>query len=107
VEPVYRYRATAKRVIDGDTYELELDLGLRVRCVVPVRLRGLDCPEIRTQEGLAARRSAEELFKTSKSCVVETHKDTQSFARWIADVYVDGKSMADELRNRGHVKAKA
>jgi len=35
---VYRYRAVCHRVIDGDTYDLAIDLGFKVTLTVPVRL---------------------------------------------------------------------
>ena len=43
---LYCYRATCHRVIDGDTLELDIDLGLRVSSRQRVRLFGIDTPEI-------------------------------------------------------------
>jgi len=42
---VYEYRARLVRVVDGDTYDLTIDLGLRVQTKARVRLRGVDTPE--------------------------------------------------------------
>jgi hypothetical protein len=33
----------------------------------------------------------------AKEITLATYKDRQSFARWIADVWVDGRSLADVL----------
>lgn len=101
VVPVYRYRAECVRVVDGDTYHLRIDLGFRVSITVPVRLRGVNCPELGTEEGKAARRAAH-FQLTARELVVESYRDRQSFARWVADVYVDGESLAGRLIAAGH-----
>lgn len=51
----YQYRATCARVVDGDTYHLDVDLGFHAGITIPVRLRGVDTPELNTAEGKAAR----------------------------------------------------
>jgi micrococcal nuclease len=43
---VWEYRARPVRVVDGDTLDLEVDLGFTVFILVRVRLAGLDCPEV-------------------------------------------------------------
>ena len=53
IEPCYRYRAQLVRMLDGDTYVLDIDLGFRVRTEVEVRIRGVDTPE-RGEPGFAA-----------------------------------------------------
>lgn len=101
IAPAYRYRATCRRVIDGDTYELDVDLGFRVSVRIMVRLRGpIDCPEVHTPEGMRARDDAIALLNGA-ALVIESYKDQQSFARWVCNVYVGGVSVADELRRLG------
>ena len=56
IQPAYRYRAALLRVIDGDTLELDVDLGFSCHYRATVRLRGLNCPEIGTEAGQAAYR---------------------------------------------------
>lgn len=107
VSPAYRYRATVDRVIDGDTYLLRLDLGFRASIVVHLRVRGYDAPELHGADhgrGVAAKLAAEEFLAKATVVVVETYKDTQSFARWIADVYTDGVSIVDLMTAAGHRK---
>jgi endonuclease YncB( thermonuclease family) len=104
IEPCYRYHATVDRVIDGDTYLLRLDLGFRASVTIPVRVRGYNAPEMSGEnraQGLLAKAAAEELLNRAKVIVVETYKDTQSFARWIGDVYVDGVPIATMLKLKG------
>ena len=107
--PAYRYRAEVLRVIDG-TYVMRVDLGFRVSTEQTIRLQGLDTPERGTPEGVRATQAAgDALFGPRTSprpeVVVETYKDRQPFGRWVADVWVDGLSLAVILRAGGHVKA--
>lgn len=95
---VFIRRASVVRVIDGDTFELRMDLGYRVEGRFIVRLRGVDTPELPTVEGLAARATAERILQGAKTITVQSYKDQQSFARWIADVYVDGVSLAELMK---------
>jgi endonuclease YncB( thermonuclease family) len=46
---VYRLKAVAK-VVDGDTLDLDLDLGFSLVLRQRVRLLGLDAPEIRSKD---------------------------------------------------------
>lgn len=91
-------RASVVRVIDGDTYEMRIDLGYRVEARLLIRLRGYDAPELPTPKGIAAQQKAARLFARGGPIVVRSHKDTQSFARWVADVYVGGVSMVDLMQ---------
>ena len=101
VEPAYRYRATVNRVVDADTLLLDIDLGFRVNVAIPIRVRGVNAPELRTEEGERAREWAVQFLHLGK-IVVETYRDRRSFERWVADVYVDGEPLADALIEAGH-----
>ena len=103
--PAYRYRAHCDRVIDADTLKLRVDLGFGVWSVVTVRVRGIDTPELRTPEGDAAKAFVVQLLASNPAMVIESYKDQQTFARWVADVYVSGELLADRLRAEGWVKA--
>ena len=41
----YIYKATVMRIIDGDTVDLDIDLGFHVSIKQRVRLAGIDTPE--------------------------------------------------------------
>lgn len=101
--PAYRYRASLIRVIDGDTYVLDVDLGFTVHAHVTVRLRGLDTPERHTPAGQRAAAAARD-YLIGQPILVESHKGQQTFARWVADLYVPAGAVADLLRADGHIK---
>lgn len=90
-------RAEVVRVLDGDSYELRVDLGYRVYGRFIVRLRGIDCAELPTAEGKRAKVAAERLFSSAKEITVKSYKDQQSFARWLVDMWLDGVPMTDLL----------
>jgi hypothetical protein len=87
-----------KRVIDGDTFEFVIDLGYRNTTRQLIRLRDYSAPELHEPGGKQAKLIAENIFARAQQIFVRSYKDQMSFARWIADVYVDGESLADMLR---------
>lgn len=72
------------RVIDGDTVEIEIDLGFHCTFKYPFRLAGINAPEGKNTPAaewlmvnLAAERLSIETFKPDK------------YGRWLADLYLD------------------
>ena len=96
------------RVIDGDTYEAWLLIAPRLAYYATIRLRDLDTPEIRGEQrplGLAAKRDAETKLREARF-VTAKFWGTGKYGRWLCDVYAEGQSLADWLRQAGHVKEK-
>jgi endonuclease YncB( thermonuclease family) len=83
--PVSRKRAFVYRVIDGDTYWVTVDLGYHCEMTIPVRLRGVDTPELGTTEGDNAKLAVRAMIE-GQPILLTSFKDHQSFARWIGDV---------------------
>jgi micrococcal nuclease len=90
---MYEYRAKLLRVVDGDTVDLQVDLGFRILHNIRVRLAGIDTPEIfgkttpgEREKGLEAKAYVEAAL-TSIDLVIRTNK-TGKYGRWIADIYV-------------------
>jgi endonuclease YncB( thermonuclease family) len=108
IEPAYRYRATARRVIDGDTFVADVDLGFFAGIAVHVRVRGVDTPELGTPEGRVALGWAVHLLTPDAAprpgLVLESFHDRRSFERWVCDVYLaeTGESVAElAIRDAG------
>jgi micrococcal nuclease len=104
IDALYRYRAALNRVIDGDTYDLMIDLGFRASLRVAVRLNGYNAPELPTPDGVLAREAAAALLFRGP-IVVQTYKDQRSFERWVADVYVAGQHLGPLLVAQGLARA--
>ena len=79
------------RVIDGDTLTLDIELP-RSEMVEKMRLRGIDCPEMDTTEGRAAKRFVEGLMSDAGQITVVTSK-VDKYDRYLADVYLKLKSV--------------
>lgn len=100
--PAYCYRAQCRRVIDGDTFVADVDLGFRVTCAVTVRLRGVNSPEHNKPGGQDATDFLNALL-TGTQLLLESYKDQQSFTRWVCDVWLPtGQSLADAIVAAGH-----
>lgn len=74
---MYEYRATIVKVVDGDTVDVDIDLGFGiVLSDERVRIAGIDTPESRTRDkeekkfGLAAKARVKQLL--GKTCVLKT-----------------------------------
>ena len=106
-EPQYVYRTRVVRVIDGDSMVLEIDLGCHVTITRPVRLLGVDTPEVvgvTREAGIAAREWARE-WAASRRVIVETRLDANDkFGRLLATIYRTGDpvSLNASLIEAGH-----
>ena len=102
-EALYHYRAELVRVIDGDTIDVDLDLGFdRIRARQRLRLLGVDTPERGQPAYQAASDLTRDQLATATDIIVNTvRKD--SFGRWLARVWCDGVSLNDQLAERGWV----
>jgi len=70
--PDFLYGAQVLEVIDGDTLQLEIDLGFDVFRKIRVRLAGVDTPEISTSKGRAARDFLSAQLMQVGTCAVQT-----------------------------------
>jgi len=74
---MYNYKSKMLRVVDGDTVDVEMDLGFGVFMKTRVRLMGIDTPESRTRNlaekswGLAAKKRLQDLLE-DKEFVLQT-----------------------------------
>ncbi|MBI5150490.1 MAG: thermonuclease family protein [Candidatus Omnitrophica bacterium] len=85
---LFTYKAGVEKVIDGDTLLVSLDFGCPMSVSWKLRLRGIDCPEIDTEEGKKAKRFVEARLKGCEFIIVKTCKDrTDKFDRYLADIF--------------------
>ena len=100
----YTYYAWVIRVVDGDTFDLDLELGLRMNTENRFRLRGANCPELRGPErdlGRACKQEVERIFaEVGEPLVVRTYK-ADSFGRWLCDIQIGDTSLARHLIREG------
>ena len=95
---MYQYQAEIQKVVDGDTYVIDVDLGLTVWVRNErIRLYGVNTPEVygvkRNSEeyllGKASSDFAKSLIRKGTLAVVETIKDTKGkYGRYLAVLYI-------------------
>lgn len=102
--PAWTYQAQVVRVIDGDTLDLDVDLGFYVHLQhVRIRVIGLWCPELNTAEGKSAALFAEALVSANGARVIVATRLVRSFERYVAAVILsDGSLFADRMVAAGH-----
>ena len=118
--PNYTYRAVVTRVVDGDTVDVNLDLGFGIFIKDRVRLLGIDTPESRPRRkqekvlGLAAKARIKEIIagarlipgkRGKKQIFVSTTKDGKGkFGRILGTLWVNGENVNLQLVAEGHAR---
>ena len=106
------YVKKVTKVVDGDTIDVDIDLGFDISFSSRVRLAGIDTPESRTRDlaekalGLQSKEYLAKHLKDAKSVVIKTEKinSTEKFGRVLGWVYVNGDtvSLNDMMINDGY-----
>ena len=106
---MYEYKAIIRRVVDGDTVDITLDLGFDILYNNRIRLLGIDTPETRTRDleekklGLAAKDRVKELCPVGSTVTVKTTKDGRGkFGRILGEIYVGDVNVNKLLVEEGH-----
>lgn len=90
---LYHYKARVLRVVDGDTIDVEVDLGLGVTKRERVRLAEIDAPELRSRDvkekvlGKQALAFVVDWISQNGDVLLRTVKDNDKYGRFLAYVY--------------------
>lgn len=103
---IFTYQARCLNVVDGDTIDVEIDLGFRLSAVKRVRLARIDTPE-RGKAGAAQATAFTRAFcivasdpPTGWPLLITTIKPQDKYGRWLAEVRRDGVELSAELLQR-------
>lgn len=110
---MYEYRVNKiTDVVDGDTIDVEIDLGFNVSYAQRVRLAGIDTPESRTKDkaekalGLESKEYLKSKLKDAKLIVIKTEKpdSSEKYGRILGWLYVDGNTISinDQMIEDGY-----
>ena len=88
LEKLNHYRANVTSVVDGDTFEADADLGFGLTSRQVFRLRGVDAPEMDTEEGIAAKRFAVLQLMKTKGHIILKVTERDKYGRYVADVWL-------------------
>ena len=96
-DDLFTYKAHVDKVIDGDTLLTSFDFGCDISISQKLRLRGIDCPEMDTEEGKKAKRFVESRLKDCDFIIVKTYKDrSDKFDRYLADIFYSASGGASD-----------
>jgi micrococcal nuclease len=110
---MYEYRVKkVHKVVDGDTIDVDIDLGFSVSFFSRVRLAGIDTPESRTTDakekvlGLEVKEKLKKELAAAKDVVIKTEKpdSSEKYGRILGWVFLDGSdvSLNQKLINEGY-----
>ena len=110
---MYEYRVKkVHKVVDGDTIDVDIDLGFSISFFSRVRLAGIDTPESRTTNakekvlGLEVKEKLKKELAAAKDVVIKTEKpdSSEKYGRILGWVFLDGSdvSLNQKLINEGY-----
>ena len=111
MKPQYIYKARLRRVVDGDTVDLEVDLGFYILARERFRLKGIDTPEIFSRKkdseeyrkGIVAKEFVDKRFQENNGECMVVSTRTGGYGRWIGEIFFadSDTSLNEELLNAG------
>lgn len=106
------YVKKVSKVVDGDTIDVDIDLGFDISFTSRVRLAGIDTPESRTSDkvekalGVEAKAFLKHAIDSANTVVIKTEKmdSSEKYGRILGWVFLDGsdKSINEEMIKAGH-----
>jgi micrococcal nuclease len=104
---MYEYRVKkVLRVVDGDTIDVDIDLGFNVSYTQRVRLAGIDTPESRTTDlkekalGLEVKEFLKHTLEGAEDIVIQTEKpdSSEKYGRILGWLFInDEEESVNEL----------
>jgi micrococcal nuclease len=119
---LFTYEAYVYDVLDGDTVNAVVDLGFGFVTTQTLRLRGIDAPEIKTSDGIEAKKALEKMLgvsfprkrESSSGSPIKTFGDdnkenpiliktvkSDKYDRYLADVFVGDTYINQKLVEQG------
>ena len=101
---MYSYKIkTIKKIVDGDTIDVDIDLGFGITLSHRVRLKGIDAAETRTtdtvekEKGLAAKEWIKKELSREGEWIIETTKEDK-YGRILGTLYCVGDPVTIDER---------
>ena len=105
---MYIYACKLKRVIDGDTIKVDIDLGFHMWVKdVSIRFARINTPEIRTRDklekarGYEAKHAVQEILENNPDELWIQVEKLGKYGRPIAEVFVGDDNVNDYLLEKG------
>ena len=100
---MYEYRVKKLiNVVDGDTIDVEIDLGFDISINKRVRLAGIDTPESRTTDkmekslGLESKSKLKQILSSATTVIIKTEKpdSSEKYGRVLGWLYIDDTNIS-------------
>ena len=95
---MYEYNCKIVRVVDGDTVDVDIDLGFDTwKCGERIRLYGIDTPECRTRDaeekaaGLVAKKFVEDALHVGGTYKLQT-REKGKFGRFLGVIFISART---------------
>jgi len=102
---MYHYRAVIRRWVDGDTVEMDVDLGLHVwKHTEDMRLIGINAPD-KNPAKKAATAYVNQMAPAGAKVTIQTYLDDDEdrYGRLLVDIdLADGTNLNDAIVDAGH-----
>ena len=109
---MYHYKAKVEKVVDGDTFDVVIDLGFKITTNQRIRMSGINTPETYNvkkdseeyQKGMASKMYMEQrLAANNYEIELETEKTTEKYGRYLGTVKLADSAVTlnDELVQKG------
>jgi len=106
---LYNYKIKkVLKIVDGDTIDVEIDLGFDVYVKRRVRFYGIDAPETRTRDleekarGKASKAFLSDLIANNTEDILLHSLDIGKYGRVIGEIYIAGKNVNKLLVSEGY-----
>lgn len=96
------FTARLRRVVDGDTIEMDVDLGFKIFAVIMLRIAGVDTPEMNSsdmEERIKAKDATlftQMIVGSMSECLISV-SGKGKYGRWIGDVYLNEEANHETL----------
>jgi micrococcal nuclease len=96
------YVKKVSKIVDGDTIDVDIDLGFDISFSSRVRLAGIDTPESRTKDrmektlGLESKDYLKKAIDEAKTVVIKTEKmnSSEKYGRILGWLFLDGSDVS-------------
>lgn len=87
----YEYKGRLVGVVDGDTVDVDVDLGFYIHQTMRMRLNGIDTMELNSKKASERKQALEAktlvMSYLGRECVVKTYKKDK-YGRFLCELYV-------------------
>jgi micrococcal nuclease len=104
---MYEYKAILNRIVDGDTIDVDIDLGFDVKIKQRVRLYGINTPEVRTkdlkekQKGIEATEYLRKILP--KEFIIQTILNKRGkYGRVLGIIWVNEENINEKMVTEGY-----